>query len=47
MIAITNAAPADFVTVATTADGKLMTKVFFYDSDGRERAIHRVPYGTH
>jgi len=27
----------DFVTVATAADGKLMTKIFFVDSEGREQ----------
>jgi len=31
------AGPPDFVTVATTADGKLMTKVCFVDSAGREQ----------
>jgi hypothetical protein len=29
------AGPTDFVTVATAADGKLMTKVFFADGQGR------------
>lgn len=36
-----NAAPGaglpDFITVATAADGKLMTKIFLVDSDGREQ----------
>src|SRR5438309_1917987 len=27
----------DFITVASAADGKLMTKVFFVDRDGREQ----------
>jgi hypothetical protein len=30
-------APVDFITVATAADGKLMTKIFFVDRDGREQ----------
>jgi len=28
----------DFVTAARAADGKLMTKVFFVDGEGREQA---------
>jgi hypothetical protein len=31
------ARPPDFITVATAADGKLMTKVFFVDREGREQ----------
>lgn len=27
----------DFVTIAQAADGKLMTKIFFVDSEGREQ----------
>ena len=29
----------DFITVATAADGKLMTKVFFVDRDGEEQTL--------
>jgi hypothetical protein len=29
--------PHDFITVATAADRKLMTKIFFVDRDGREQ----------
>ena len=27
----------DFITVATAADGKLMTKIFYVDRDGKEQ----------
>jgi hypothetical protein len=27
----------DFITVVTAADGKLMTKIFYIDQDGREQ----------
>lgn len=35
----TGAGLSDFVTVATAADGKLMTKVFSVDSEGREQTL--------
>lgn len=34
-----SAAPTDFVTVATAVDGKLMTKVFFADGQGRGQTL--------
>lgn len=35
--AVLGASSRDFVTIATAADGKLMTKIFYVDGEGREQ----------